>query len=150
MNTRNFNVRVYGLLINNKNEILLSDEEEHGKRFIKFPGGGLEYGEGLIDALKREFIEECELNIEVTEHFYTTDFFVESAFGGGQLISIYYLVKPLQEFGFTLGKCEYDFENQSGDSKQCFRLVPLEDLAKEQLTFPVDKYVVKLLKERFL
>ncbi|MEO5910099.1 MAG: NUDIX domain-containing protein [Pelobium sp.] len=150
MNTRNFNIRVYGLLINNKNEVLLSDEEEHGIRFIKFPGGGLEYGEGLIDALKREFIEECELNIEVTEHFYTTDFFVESAFGSGQLISVYYLIKPLQDFGFNLGKCEYDFEDQTGDTKQCFRFVAIDTLTEEKVTFPVDKYVVKLLKDRYL
>ncbi|HEY0897744.1 MAG TPA: NUDIX hydrolase, partial [Sphingobacteriaceae bacterium] len=48
-----FNVRVYGLLINHRQEILISDEEEYGVRFTKFPGGGLEYGEGLLDGLKR-------------------------------------------------------------------------------------------------
>ena len=53
-----FNVRVYGLLFNEDNHILISDEEEYGFQFSKFPGGGLEYGEGLIDALKRDFIEE--------------------------------------------------------------------------------------------
>ena len=63
-----FNVRVYGLLINERNEILLSDEQEHGFRFVKFPGGGLECGEGLIDGLKREFMEECFAEIEVTGH----------------------------------------------------------------------------------
>ena len=35
-----FNVRVYGLLINDDNEVLLSDEREFGMDFIKFPGGG--------------------------------------------------------------------------------------------------------------
>jgi len=44
-----FNVRVYGLLINDRNEILISDEQEYGMQFSKFPGGGLEYGEGLIN-----------------------------------------------------------------------------------------------------
>ncbi len=33
-----FNVRVYGLLINDRNEILISDEQEYGMQFIKFPG----------------------------------------------------------------------------------------------------------------
>ena len=41
-----FNVRVYGLLINDQNQILISDEQEYGMQFSKFPGGGLEYGEG--------------------------------------------------------------------------------------------------------
>jgi len=47
-----FNVRVYGLLINDRQEILISDEQEYGIQFTKFPGGGLEYGEGLTDGLK--------------------------------------------------------------------------------------------------
>jgi 8-oxo-dGTP diphosphatase len=68
------NLRVYGLLINEHNEVLLSDEQEYGMRFTKFPGGGVEYGEGLIDGLKREFMEECNMEIEVLSHFYTTDF----------------------------------------------------------------------------
>lgn len=143
-----FNVRVYGLLINNKNEVLLSDEEINGFRFIKFPGGGLEYGEGLVDGLKREFKEECNLNIEIERHFYTTDFFVASAFGGGQLISVYYLVNPVGELLFRISKCEFDFEGQNGVSKQCFRFVPIHQLLENSVTFLVDKHVVNLLKHK--
>src|SRR5471030_532993 len=87
-----FNVRVYGLLINDNNEVLISDEQEYGMRFTKFPGGGLEFGEGTIEGLKREFIEECNAEIEVIGHFYTTDFFVKSAFNNSQVVSVYYLV----------------------------------------------------------
>ncbi|MBK0383881.1 NUDIX hydrolase [Pedobacter sp. SD-b] len=149
MENKNFNIRVYGLLINKKNEILLSDEEERGIRFIKFPGGGLEYGEGLIEALKREFLEECNLKIEVTGHFYTTDFFIRSAFGnGGQLISVYYLVKPLEGINFKIVQKEYDFEDQIGESKQCFRFLPLNNLREKDVTFPADKHVVKLLMNK--
>ncbi|MFC5284949.1 NUDIX domain-containing protein [Pedobacter alpinus] len=150
MSDNKFNIRVYGLLINNNNQILLSDEEINGVRFIKFPGGGLEFGEGLKDALKREFIEECDLAIEVTEHFYTTDFFVESVFGGGQLISVYYLVKPIGEMLFKISNCQYDFDGQDGISKQCFRFVAIDELSDNSLTFPVDKHVVKLLNNKFL
>ncbi len=90
-----FNVRVYGLLMNADNEILISDEREYGMSFTKFPGGGLEFGEGLIDGLKREFVEECNVEVEVTSHFYTTDFFVKSAFNDSQIISVYYMVKNI-------------------------------------------------------
>ena len=145
-----FNVRVYGLLVNEQQEILLSDEEEFGKRFVKFPGGGLEFGEGLIDGLKREFLEECDLAIEVENHFYTTDFFVESIFGGGQLISIYYMIKASQEINFKLGDFEFDFKNQEISAKQSFRFVAIKDLDDKQVTFPIDKHVVNLLKEKYL
>ena len=87
-----FNVRVYGLLINEYNEVLLSDEQQNEYHFIKFPGGGLEYGEGLTDGLKREFMEECNAEVEVISHFYTTDFFVKSAFNDSQVLSVYYII----------------------------------------------------------
>lgn len=150
MEKNKFNVRVYGLIINAENEVLISDEEQRGVRYTKFPGGGLEYGEGLIDALKRELLEECNLKVDVICHFYTTDFFIESAFGdGSQLISVYYLVKPLQGYDFKLASCEYDFTDQTGTCKQCLRMVNIADLTRESVTFPVDKHVVDLLKLNF-
>ncbi len=141
----NFNVRVYGLLINEQNQVLLSDEEEYGVRFSKFPGGGLEYGEGLIDALKREFVEECQFEVEVTEHFYTTDFFVKSAFNDSQIISVYYKVKPISEMRIKCKEVIFDFDDE-GDIRQAFRWKKLEDLTVNDVTFPTDQRVVELLK----
>ena len=143
-----FNVRVYGLLINLNEEILLSDEQEFGIQFTKFPGGGLEYGEGLIDGLKREFIEECNLEIEVINHFYTTDFFVESIFGGGQLISVYYLVKPITELAFKITDKTFDFNGQT-EPMQSFRFAAIAELMVDEITFPVDKHVINLLKQKY-
>lgn len=139
-----FNVRVYGLLINKHNQILISDEEEYGIRFSKFPGGGLEYGEGLIDALKREFIEECNLEVEVTEHFYTTDFFIKSAFNESQIISVYYLVKPITEIRLSFKETTFDFDEE-GDIRQAFRWRSLSELCIDDVTFPTDQRVVELL-----
>ncbi len=144
---KSFNVRVYGLLINDKNEILITDEEIKGFRFTKFPGGGLELGEGTIDGLKREFIEECNLEVEVSEHFYTTDFFVKSLFSDEQLLSIYYFVKPIQKISFNIAVLPFDFENQETEQKQSFRWKLINDLEDSDLTFPVDKHVLKLLKQ---
>lgn len=139
-----FNVRVYGLLINTNQEILLSDEQEHGMRFTKFPGGGLEYGEGLTDGLKREFVEECNAKIEVLNHFYTTDFFVKSAFNNSQIISVYYIVKNISPLNLAIKAIPFDFEEE-GPVLQAFRWIKLTDLKPEDFTFPIDQYVAKLL-----
>ena len=139
-----FNVRVYGLLINDRNEILISDEQEYGMQFIKFPGGGLEFGEGLIEGLKREFVEECNVEIEVISHFYTTDFFVKSAFNDSQIISVYYLVKNITPLNLIFKMTPYDFDGE-GDVLQSFRWINLVDLHSEDVTFPIDQHVVKLL-----
>src|SRR3954469_17671920 len=93
-----FNIRVYGILLGDNNEVLVSDEFIRGNYYTKFPGGGLEYGEGTRECLKREFIEEMNLKVEVLDHIYTTDFFQQSAFNPDhQIISIFYGVKPLEE-----------------------------------------------------
>lgn len=140
-----FNVRVYGLLINEQNEVLISDEQEYGHRFIKFPGGGLEIGEGLIDGLKREFVEECEAEVEIISHFYTTDFFVRSAFNNSQIISVYYKVKNTSPLNFPVKTIVYDFDGE-GDVLQAFRWVKISELTTDDVTFPTDKRVVELLR----
>ncbi len=96
-----FIIRVYGIIINNKKEVLISDEFQLGTKMTKFPGGGLEFGEGLEDCLQREFKEECNgQELENITHYYTTGFYQKALFYENcQLISIYYqaeLKSPLQ------------------------------------------------------
>ena len=140
-----FNLRVYGLLVNDQQEVLLTDEEVKGYRFTKFPGGGVEFGEGLTEALKREFIEECNTEVEILSHFYTTDFFVKSAFNDSQIISVYYMVKPIGNLNFDTKANLFDFDGE-GDNLQSFRWKRLNKLKAEDVTFPIDQYVVELLK----
>lgn len=137
-----FNVRVYGLLINDKHQILLSYEMIRGNFYTKFPGGGLEFGEGTIDGLKREFREEMNINIEVKDHFYTTNFYQQSAFNpNDQIISIYYYVG-----------CEESFDLKTINSKEGrtenFRFINLAELSEEKVSFPIDKVVARLLSEK--
>lgn len=140
-----FNVRVYGILRNERDELLVSDEFEYERSFSKFPGGGLEYGEGLRDGLKREFREECNAEISVGAHFYTTDFFVKSAFGPGQVISVYYQVALLQPLQLDVKTKAFDFTGQDGPVKQSFRWIPLSVIRPEDLSFPIDRHVVELI-----
>ena len=142
-----FNVRVYGLLVNDKNELLLSDEQFNSFMFTKFPGGGVELGEGLIDALKREFIEECNLEIEIVSHFYTTDFYEKSSFNDSQVISVYYLVKAVQPIYLNFKSLVFDFDE---GEEQAFRWVNLHALSPNEVTFRTDKTVIEFLKTKFI
>ena len=139
-----FNVRVYGLLINANNEVLISDEQEYGLRFTKFPGGGLEFGEGLLDGLKREFMEECSIDVDIVSHFYTTDFFIKSAFDESQVISVYYIVKSNTKWTLPVKTMVFDFDGE-GNVLQSFRWVKLDELKDADFLFPTDQQVVKLL-----
>ncbi|MEM7160942.1 MAG: NUDIX hydrolase [Bacteroidota bacterium] len=130
---KNFNVRVYGICVNEKREILLVNEEYQGVKFTKFPGGGLEMGEGPIECLKREFKEELDWEIEDLGHFYTTEFYVPSVFDDSQVISIYFEIKG---FGTVL-------PNES------FFWRALSDLEVEDVTFPIDQEVVRRIGSYF-
>ena len=143
-----FNVRVYGLLINSEEQVLLSDEEHGGVYLTKFPGGGLEYGEGLIDALKREFMEECNFGIEVHDHLYTTDFFEKSAFNDSQIISVYYLVKAVSDIALHFSTMPFDFDAGS-KTRQAFRWKDLSSLDASDVTFMTDKKAIEALKKRW-
>ena len=147
---------MYGILINDEKYVLVSDEFIRGQYYTKFPGGGLEFGEGTRDCLKREFMEELNLQVEVLDHLYTTDFFQESAFRpGDQIISIYYLVKPMQTISARLSDKKFDFDEEQllrYEEKQeveTFRFVGWENLSAESVTLPIDKIVVELIKEKF-
>ena len=151
---KRFNVRVYGLLINPKQQLLVSDEAfKSGQLATKFPGGGLELGEGLMDGLKREFIEETGIEVEVTDHFYTTDFFVRSFFelsSDSQIISIYYLVETKNWQQIKTSDKKFDFEFVKGEEAESFRWVNISELENEtDITLPIDKVVVNKLLEKF-
>ena len=138
------NVRVYGILIHN-NKLLVSDEFIKGMKITKLPGGGLEFGEGTHDCLKREFKEELDLDIEIESNFYTTDFFVNSAFSrSNQLISIYYIVKSKQNFKFKTSNKPFDFEKLE-EGAQSMRWIEIPALSENDFTFIIDKRVGELL-----
>lgn len=149
-----FNIRVYGVLKNLANEILVTDEKIRGKDYTKFPGGGLEFGEGTRDCLKREFLEEMNLRVEVGNHLYTTDFFQLSAFNPEhQIISIYYWVTPLEALNVRLSTEPFQFDEQQLEAykkhNECesFRFIPFDELTEDAVSLPIDKIVVRLIKE---
>jgi len=139
-----FNVRVYGILFNSLGEVLISDEFEKNTSFTKFPGGGMELGESTLEALKREFMEECAMNIEVVSHLYTTDFYARSIFNDSQIISIYYEVKNIGPIELNIKTKVFDFDGE-GETLQSFRWVSLKDLKPEMMTFPTEQKMVEIL-----
>ena len=142
-------IRVYGIWIDEHARVLISDERIGNREFTKFPGGGLEPGEGTHDTLRREWAEELNLPIEIIRHFYTTDFCQWSAFHENtQVVSIYYRVEPQEQPSIPIynEKQAYTYE---GEREELFRWVYLNDLTPEMLTFPIDKKIVSLLLSNY-
>ncbi|MFM2360587.1 MAG: hypothetical protein RLY16_2580 [Bacteroidota bacterium] len=151
-----FTLRVYGILKNEQSQILVSDEWIRGNRFTKFPGGGMEVGEGTRDCLKREFLEEMNLNVEVGEHIYTTDFYQQSAFNAAhQIISIYYFAKALEPIAVPLRTVPFDFDESQiaiyhqTQQIETFRFIDWDNFSSEAVSLPIDKIVADLIKQHY-
>jgi len=133
------NIRVYACAVKDK-KVLTLFEEYAGEQLMKFPGGGLEFGEGLIECLHREFDEELNVKIEVVEHFYTQEDFLVSRFRENeQLLTIYYIVNITTEEDFLI-------------LDPCIEKAEWIDIDTPGNPFPlpIDKIVFDKLKEKFL
>ena len=150
-----FTIRVYGILKDEQNNVIVSDEKIRGSLFTKFPGGGLEFGEGTRECLVREFREEMNLSVQVNEHIYTTDYFQRSAFNPShQIISIYYSVKALEPILIPNEKKPFEFSEaelalyEQTQQTETFRRIAWDLFSSSDLSLPIDKIVAQLLKEK--
>lgn len=138
-----FNVRVYGLWIY-EDKLLVADELIRGREITKLPGGGLELGEGTLECIIREFREELDVEVVKAEHFYTTDFYLRSAFNDDhQIISIYYKVEVAHPNEFKPEEVDTSEEPEL----MGLRWLSIANLSTNDVTLEADKRAIKLLLE---
>ena len=132
------NIRVYATAIKDE-KVLVLHEEYAGEQLMKLPGGGLEFGEGLLDCLHREFEEELNVKINILGHLYTQEDFVVSRFRDNeQLLTVYYLVEIIDENEFLImDPCIEKTE-----------WIPI-DTDENPFPLPIDKIAFEKLREKF-
>ena len=134
LESTHFNIRVYGILINAQDEVLLSRESYKGKIFTKFPGGGVCLGEGVEAALHREFKEEGNIRIAIKSLLHITGDYVPSAFDDSQVVGVYYLVEAMEEL--DLGFRE---QIEEAGKTQAYHWVSLKEMHTDRLGFEMDR-----------
>lgn len=145
MTLERYNIRVYGLLLH-QGRVLVSDEIIRGQRITKFPGGGLELGEGTKDCLLRELREEMGIDAIELRHYYTTDFFQQSAYDESeQLLSIYYTFNVADVQVLPYGTDPF---GGNGMGAEWFRWLDLGLAEADTMSLPVDRVVLALLTSR--
>lgn len=142
-----FTIRAYGIL-RRESSLLISKEIINSVAYTKFPGGGLEYGEGLRECIIREIEEELGLAVIGLSHIYTTDFFVASVFGPEkkQVISVYYDL-TVKDLGNLLYIPDHQLVT-TNEKNQHVGWIPINALKEEDFSFPIDQYVLRLIKTK--
>lgn len=140
-------VRVYAIIVNN-GRILLSDEFWYDTPMTKFPGGGLEPGEGILDCLKREISEELGVEPVKMEHLLTYDKLISSDFiPSTQVIPIYYVIKLKQYDSLNVSDFRYDFKRLENGAMS-LRWIDLDLLDESELTFTGDKAALNAYRNK--
>lgn len=128
-----FNIRVYGVCVRNGNLLTLS-EPFMGKVVVKLPGGGLEYGEGPVDCLKREFEEELGILVTVKESFYIQETYVTSlAKNNKQIVMLYFLVEIPDETVFNIGDANIQEVAWRPITEPCALTLPVDQSMYQKL-----------------
>ena len=145
MSEQRFTIRVYGILLFN-GCVLVADELIKGQQITKFPGGGLEFGEGLKDCLIREIREEIGVEAVDVAHFYTTDFFQQSAFHSTpmQVVSVYYNFSVKDPRLIPVVTEAFNGIMGPGD-QEVFRWLRLDGSKLEDLSLPIDRVVWQMM-----
>ena len=97
-------VNVRGIIINNKGEIFcqkLTANSDKGRDFWCTPGGGLEMGEGLLDGLRREMIEETGVKPEIGKLLFVQQFAdtnSSSKHGDCEQLEFFFLITNWQDY----------------------------------------------------
>ena len=133
------NVRVYAAILKD-DKVMVLHEEYVGQQLLKFPGGGLELGEGVLDCVRRELEEELNIKVKDVKHLYTQEDFLVSKFRDDeQLLSIYY-------------SAVMEDENDLLIMDPCIEKIEWISLDTEENPFPlpIDKIAFEELKKQFL
>lgn len=140
-----FTIRVYGLLLH-EGRLLVADELIKGQRITKFPGGGLEFGEGIKDALVREIREEIGVEALDPQHFYTTDFFQQSVFHSTpmQVVGVYYTFQVPDPSAIPVVEVPFEGLINNGDQER-FRWVEVAKANEDLVTLPIDRVALRML-----
>ena len=145
-NGNDVRIRVAGILIRG-NRMLLIAHKKNDEIYWLLPGGGVDYGESLNEALIREFMEELNISVDVKDIALVSDSIDPT--GDRHVVNICFLC-TFKTGDFVLGEDKrlYDFRFFDRDELDSVEIFPpinndLIDIMNGKIK---DRYIGKLWK----
>jgi 8-oxo-dGTP diphosphatase len=135
--------RIYGFLQRPTGEVLVALERFKDRPLIKYPGGGLEWGESHAECLIREFQEELSLDIRLGDCVFFNDFPVISAFDTDVYVqAFFYRVEAVNEAAVEAIATVDTWEVPAENGEQ-FKWVRPEDLDPARFTYAIEQVATR-------
>jgi mutator protein MutT len=118
------------------NKILLIKRIKNGSEYFIFPGGGVEEGETVEQALKREVKEELSLDINTWKHLYDIEVNVPPVFTGDMHQKYFIFIIDKYQGIPEIGGPEKD--RISEDNQYFIEWMSIGDLKNKDNIYPVE------------
>lgn len=122
-----------GILLSGGKALVLrrDDNDEIGGGTWEFPGGNIEFGESPEEALKREYLEETGLEVEIEKLLYVTSF---KTHPNRQVLLIAYLCRCSDSTALRLS-CEHSEYKWAGreELQKCLSEGIAQDIGRNNL-----------------
>lgn len=139
-----FSISVKALILKDNKILILERPQSAESRggTWEFPGGGLNFGETLEEALKREIAEETGLQSEILKPIYTWSIIKDES---KQVIGIHFLCKVIGDTRVTLSEEHCDYAWVEVDNLLKYDMSPciVEDLKMNHLLNIIKENITK-------
>lgn len=133
-------IRIDGVIFNDHGEILLAHHEKEKKSYWVLPGGHLQFGESLENALRRELNEELGFeDVEVKDLIFVDEFVTPSR----HVVHIGFDVHVVDEYLANVGVIT---ENESIKEVRFFSLA--EIVNANDIFFPSKEFIIQLIENK--
>lgn len=127
-------VRVAGIL-EEDNKILLIEHTKNDRSYWLLPGGGVDWGESIEEAVEREFLEETSLKVKIEEFLFISETLAPDK--SKHVINLYFKVKRVS------GEISLGEEAILSD----LRFFSLEEIEKIKIYPNINDILKKIMKK---
>lgn len=142
LSNQRFHVGVYGVLFKKNSVLLIKKSRGAYKGMFDLPGGSIEFGEKVEEALKREFIEETDIILDSYNFIGYNEYFTKYSNESNKLRELHHLGLYYKVFS-SFNKIKNTPDGQDSLGAQFISTESLEEVDISPIALPMIRRVLK-------